>query len=197
MIAKSDDDEIRRAIKRHQLEDSLKQECLGKISDRVTRYLELNFIEVTPNEQPFAPISAECILLYRDGHFFACIALCQAVAEALVRFICERNKFGASFSKDFEKNVEKLHERKIKPDCSQFLKEIWKGRDDYHHLNPKVPTERAELQSISKSKIIALHKVESKVFAFEWVSGAIKTKYPKYWPEAKDGLINVFLRFEP
>jgi len=188
---------MHRTIKRHQLEGSLKEECLSTISDRVSRYLELNFIEIIPNEQPFAPVSAECIRLYRDGYFFACIALCQAVAEALVRFICERSKFGASLSKDFEKNVEKLYERKIEPDCNQLLKEIWEGRDDYHHLNPKVPTERVELKSIAKSKIISLHKVESEVFEFKWVGGAIKPKYPKYWPEAKDGLISVFLRLEP
>ena len=81
-----DEEEIRKAIKLHQLEDTLRQDCLGTIGERVSRYLELDFTELVPNEQPFTPISAECILLYRDGYFFACIALCQAVAEAIVRF---------------------------------------------------------------------------------------------------------------
>jgi hypothetical protein len=193
-MAKIDEEEIRRAIKRHQLEDSLRQECLGTISDRVTRYLELDFSEVTPNEH-FASISAECILLYRDGYFFACIALCQAVAEAIVRLLCIKSCFKAK--KVFEKNIETLRVRNIMPDCSQLLEEVWEGRDDYHHLNPKVPTEREKLKAIAKSKIISLHKAESEVFAFEWVGGAIKPKYPKYWPEAKDGLLNVFLRLEP
>jgi len=169
---KMDEEEICRAIKRNQLEDTLRGECLSNISDRVSRYLELNFIEVTPNEH-FASISAECILLYRDGYFFACIALCQAVAEALVRFMCERSKFGASISQDFEENV------------------------GNHHLKPKVPTERTKLQAIAKSKIIALHNVESDVFAFELVGGVIKPKHHKYWPETHNGLLNAFLRFEP
>ena len=189
-----DKEEVREAIKRHQLEDSLRQECLGTISERVSRYLELDFTEVTPNE-PFASISAECIRLYRDGYFFACIALCQAVAEALVRFLCETSGFKASNT--FEKNIETLRRRKIKPDCSKLLKEIWEGRDDYHHLNPKVPTDRGKLQAIAKSKIIALHHVESEVFAFEWVGGAIRPKHPKYWPKIDNGLLNVFLRLEP
>jgi hypothetical protein len=193
-MAKMAEEKIRKAIKRRELEDTLKGECLGSISDRVTRYLELTFIEVTPNEH-FTSISAECILLYRDGYFFACIALCQAIAEALVRFMCERSRFKAS--KNFEENIETLGRRKIKPDCNKLLKEIWKGRDDYHHLNPKVPTERTKLQAIARSKMIALHDVESKVFAFEWVDGAIKPKHPKYWPKTQNGLLNTFLRFEP
>jgi len=189
-----DKEEMRKAIKRHQLEDSLRQECLGTISDRITRYLELDFIGVTPNDY-WASISAECILLYRDGYFFACIALCQAVAEALVRFLCTKSGFKAS--NVFEENIDKLRRRKIKPDCSELLEEIWKGRDDYHHLNPKVPTERVKLQDIAKSKMIALGAIESKVFEFEWVAGAIKPKYPKYWPQTNNGLLNVFLRLNP
>jgi len=196
-MAKMDEEEMRKAIRHAELEHTLKADCISTISDRVTRYLELNFTEVIPNEQPFAPVSAECIFLYRDGYFFACIALCQAVAEALVRFMCERSKFGASISQDFEENVEKLRKRNIKPDCSKLVKEIWEGRHDYHHLTLKVPTDRKKLQAIAKSKIIALHDVESKVFAFEWVGGTIKTKYPKYWPATNNGLLNVFLRFEP
>ena len=190
-----DEGEIRKAIRRAELEHTLKGECLSTISERVTRYLELNFIEIIPNEQPFAPISAECILLYRDGHFFACIALCQAVAEAIVRLLCTKSGFKAD--KVFEKNIDTLRRRKIKPDCSELLEDIWKARDDYHHLNPKVPTEREKLQAIAKSKMIALHGVESEVFVFEWVGSAIKPKYPKYWPEARDGLLNIFLRLEP
>ena len=193
-MAKMDGEEIRKAIRRAELEHTLKAECLSTISDRITRYLELDFIKVTPNTH-FASISAECIL-YRDGYFGACIALCQAIAEALVRFLCERSRFKAS--KNFEGNIETLCRRKIKPDCSKLLKEIWEGRDDYNHLNPKVPTERIKLQAIAKSKMIALHAVESDVFAFEWVGGAIKPNYPKYWPQTQNGsYLNVFLRFEP
>ncbi len=195
-MGKMNEEEMRNAIRRAQLEDMLRQECLGTISERVTRYLELNFTEVTPNEQPFAPISAECILLYRDGHFFACIALCQAVAEAIVRDLCKKNRLRTS--KDFKTNTNRLCEnKKISIDCKGALETIWIGRKDYHHLNPDVPTERIKLQAIAKSKMIALHDVESEVFAFEWVGGAIKPKYPKYWPKTKDGLLDVFLRFEP
>ena len=189
-----DKKEVLTAINRRQLEDNLKQDFLATLDERISRYQELDFIKVTPNAH-FASVSAECIRLYRDGHFLACIALCQAVAEAIVRLMCERSKF-SSISNDYEKNVENLHKRKIQPDCSELFKEIWKGRNDYHHLNPEIPTERNKLQDIAKSKIVTLHKIELKVFEFAIKDGAMLLKYPKYW-EIKDGRINAFLRFEP
>ena len=190
-----DKEEVLKAINRKELEENLKQEFLATLHERISRYQDLDFIKVTPNAH-FASVSAECILLYRDGHFLACVALCQAVVEAIVRLMCERSKF-SSISEDYEKNVENLQKRKIEPDCSKLFKEIWKGRNDYHHLNPEIPTERSELQDIARSKIITLHKIESEVFYFDWTKdGAISPRYPKYWG-IKNGLLNVFLRFEP
>ena len=190
-----DKEEVLRAIKHKQLEESLKQDFLAKLDERISRYQELDFIKITPNAH-FASVSAECILLYRDGYFLACIALCQAVAEAIVRLMCKRSKF-TSISDDYTENVTKLHNRKIKPDCNQLFKGIWVGRDGYHHLNPEIPTERNKLQEIARSKIVTLHKIEAIVFEFAIKDGAILPKYPKYWDINKDGLINVFLRFEP
>jgi len=189
-----DEEEVLKAIKRKQLEDNLKQDFLATLNERISRYQELDFIKVTPNAH-FASVSAECILLYRDGHFLACIALCQAVGEAIVRLMCERSKF-SSISNDYKKNVENLHKRKIEPDCNELFNEIWKGRNDYHHLNPNIPIERSKLQDIAKSKMLTLHKIESKVFEFTIIDGAVSPRYPKYW-DFKDGFLNVFLRFNP
>lgn len=195
MLVIMDREEISKAIKRQQLAERLKQDFIGTLDERLSRYQKLDFIKVTPNAH-FAPISAECIFLYRDGHFFACIALSQAVAEAIVRLMCERSKFGASISKDYERNVENLKKRKIQPNCSELFMEIWKDRNNYHHLNPEITTERSKLQDIAKRKIITLHKIELKVFGFTWTKdGALSPRYPKYW-DFKDGLVDVYLRFE-
>jgi len=40
-----------------------------------------------------------------------------------------------------------------------------------------------------------LHKIESRVFEFAIRKGVLLPKYPKYW-DIKDGMANVFLRFE-
>jgi hypothetical protein len=182
-------------IKRKQVEENLKGDLFATLDERISRYLELDFIKITPNTH-FASVSAACILLYRDGHFLACIALCQAVAEAIVRFMCERKNF-PSISDDYNVNVENLNKRKIEPDCNELFKEIWKGRNDYHHLNPIVPTEKSKLQDIARNKIFALHKIESKVFEFVWTKdGAVSPRYPKY-RDIKNGRENLFLRFNP
>jgi len=192
-----DEEEVRKAIKRRQLKDTLEQDFLATINDRISRYLELDFIKVTPNTH-FAPITIECMLLYRDGYFFACIALCQAVAEALVRFICERNGRGSNRFVRFETNIRKLRELtdKILPDWIEMLERVWEGRNDYHHINPEVPTEKNKLREIAKGKIVALLDVESKVFAFEVVNGAIKRTHSEYWLETDSGHLDAYLRFE-
>lgn len=188
-------EEIMKTIKYAQLEETLRGHFFSTIDERILRYQELDFIELTPNTH-FAFVSVECINLYRDGYFLACIALCQAVAEVIVRLICERSKF-SSISNEYEKNVEKLQRRKIEPDCNELFREIWKGRNDYHHLNPDIPTERSKLKDIAKSKLVTLHKIESKVFSFKWTKdGAISPGFPKYWDYNDNGTLNVYLRFE-
>ena len=192
-----DKEEVHKAIERHQLQDNLEQDFLASINDRISRYLELDFIQVVPNTH-FAPITIECILLYRDGYFFACIALCQAVAEALLRFICERNDRGSKGFVKFETNIRKLRELKdkIPLDWIETLERVWENRNDYHHLNPDVPTQKEKLREIAKDKIVALLDIESKVFAFEWVDGAIKRTHPEYWLETDSGHLNSYLRLE-
>ena len=189
-----DREEVLKVIKRKQSEENLKGDLLSTIDERILRYQELDFVKLTPNTH-FAFVSVECINLYRDGYFLACIALCQAVAEAIVRLMCERSKF-SSISNDYEKNIENLHKRSIQPDCYELFKHVWEDRHDYHHLKPTIPTEKSKLQDIAKSKIITLHKIESKVFDFTIVGGAVSPRYPKYWDFNENGLLDVYLRFE-
>ena len=89
----------------------------------------------------------------RDGHFYGCTALTQAVVEALVRFMCESNGWRAS--KQFEKNVETLSKRKfIKAELKKSLLEIWTQRNDYHHLNPNIERDWRKLEKLAKGSVI-------------------------------------------
>ena len=65
--------------------DSIKQEFEHTLQERVERYLQVKPHEIIANT-PFAVPSAECRFLFRDGHFYACIALVQAVTEAIVQY---------------------------------------------------------------------------------------------------------------
>jgi hypothetical protein len=189
-----DREKILKAIELRDLQDNLKGDFLATLDERISRYQELNFTQLTPNTH-FAFVSDECINLYRDGYFFSCTALCQAVAEAIVRLMCERSNF-SSISQYYEENIKILHKRKILPDCNYLFKEIWKDRNDFHHLNPSIPTENNKLQEIAKNKLMILHNIESEVFQFAWGNGSIDPKYPKYWDFSKDGMLNVFLRIK-
>ena len=103
-------------------EESIKQELEQSLSSRVQRYLKVKPHGIVPYTR-FAPASAECTFLFRDGHFYGCIALAQAVAEAIVRFLCQRNSWRPG--NNFEKNVQTLCTRKFishAPNWNHWLK---------------------------------------------------------------------------
>ncbi len=179
-----------------QLAVDLKKEFNGALSSRINRYMEVKPHEITPATH-FAPVSAECTLLFRDGYFYGSIALCQAVAESLARFICERN--GWKPSNNFEENVSKLCTRGfISSEVKSCFQEIWKDRDDYHHLNPSIENDRTRLELFSKGKIILLVRIEKDIFSFSLNEGKIVPKHPKYWAKNDgDTYVEAFLKIRP
>ena len=121
-----------------------------------------------------------------------CISLSQSVAEALVRFLCERNRWRPA--KSFEENVRKLRGRGfISAELVIKLLEIWSKRDDYHHLNPAIEADRNEVEVLARAKVQLLTEVEKDIFDFGIKDGAIVPKNPKYW-NPTDNYSEVFLR---
>jgi hypothetical protein len=179
-------------IQQRLTEDSLRQLFEQTLSERAQRYLKIKPHGVIPFT-PFAPPSSECGLLFRDGHFYGCIALTQAVAEALTRFLCTKN--GWKPAKIFETNIDKLHKRGfILHDIKKKFLNLWQNRDDYHHLNPEIETNLKELEKIAFEKILYLKEIEAEMFAFSINDGKLIPKYPKYWSIGQDGIAQVMLR---
>jgi hypothetical protein len=170
-----------------EFEYSLKQEFEHSVKDRVERYFSVYQWKFTPHTH-FALISAECRLLYRDGYFFACIALCQSVAEALARFLCEKK--GIRKDKRFAVMVHRLRSvRIISEEAYNSFKDIYKHRNGYHHLNPGIPTQREKLQGIALRALKELSRIENEVFAFCIKDGVLIPKYPNLWqPETLEAL---------
>ena len=83
-----DEKTIQELLQRRLTTDSMKQEFEHTLPERVERYLQIKPHGIIPNA-PFVAPSSECSLLFRVGHFYACIALAQAVAEAIVRYMCD------------------------------------------------------------------------------------------------------------
>ena len=71
-----------------------------------------------------------------------------------------------------------------------------RNETDFHHLNPTVARDRAELEELALTKIQALGEVERFVFAWEPsdTPGAIRLLRLQYWPDKKEGSVGVFLR---
>jgi hypothetical protein len=189
-----DEKAVHELIRKKQAEDSIRQEFEGTLADRVARYLEVKPHEIVPYTH-FSAISAECSLLFRDGHYYGCIALTQAVAEALVRFLCTKNTFKPV--KKFEENVRKLSTRTFISDkVKESLLKIWEGRDDYHHLNTSIENDRQTLEELAREKTRLLVEVERDVFRFTIVDCKINPENRKYWDISSDQM-QVFLRLDP
>ena len=118
------------------------------------------------------------------------------MAEAIVKYVCDID-FG-KHDKVFEKNVEKLHTRKFIDDKLQkALLKIWEKRDDYHHLNSSINSDRDALEKLAKEKTCLLVEVESEIFKFSFGNyGSIIPKYHKYW-KIRGNQAEVFLKLEP
>jgi len=189
-----DDKTTNELIIRIRVEDGIRQEFNQTLSDRVDRYLEVKPLEIVPYTH-FSAVSVECALLFRDGHFYGCIALTQAVAEALVEFLCRKNS--VKHSKDFKTNVTRLAKVQfITHDSKASLLKIWEGRNDYHHLNTTIATDRQTLERLAREKCKLLSMVEAEVFRFQIIDGVRVPEHPEYW-DINDEKTQVFLRIDP
>jgi len=183
---------MREKIEQIQIQHDLSQEYQHDIERRAKRYLLVRPHKIIPFTH-FAAVSTEVSKLFRDGHFYGAIALTQAVSEALVRFMCERNSFRAA--KDYEKNVAALLKRNlITEGLKDKLLDLWNNRHDYHHLKSSIEQDRQKLESLALDKIKLLNEIESKVFAFTFTKGAIVPQQTKYWPNIDKDKMPVFLR---
>ena len=187
-------DDIQIAIQKTQLEESLRSEFEATIEDRVGRYLEVKPHEIIPHIH-FSQVSTEVSALFRDGQFYGAIALSQAVGEALVRYMCQKNRFKAA--KTFENNLDKLHKRRfLSATVKDKLTDLWSGRDDYHHMNSNIEQDRYKMQDLARRKARLLMEIEKEVFGFTANEGKLTLKYPQYWDIDNSSQAQAFLRIE-
>ena len=172
----------------------LESRFAATLGERADRYLRIGAMQIIADTS-FAAASSECIGLFRDGHFYGCVALAQAVGEALVRHMCHSNNFKPG--KSFEENLSKLKKRRFISDAVEAdFTELWKRRDDYHHLNPSVLADREQLEGLAFAKVKALAQIEAWVFGFSPGVNGIALNNPQYWPR-EGGEARAFLRSDP
>ena len=159
---------------------------------RVNRYLEINHVGIIPNTH-FSAASSQCIDLYRDGHYIACVMMCQAVNEGIVKFVLERN--GIRRAESIDTMLYRLRKAKlVTEEFAKASRSIAKSfRNDVHHMNPQVS--KIEFDRISKDDILFLAQIEQEIFGFDLGDkGTIAPRQPKYWDIGPDGRTSGYLR---
>jgi hypothetical protein len=180
------------------VEDAIRNEVLGTLSERAERWIEVRGLPMIPDGRPFAAPSVECRALFRDGYYLGCIALTQTVAEAIVRYVWQI-KHGKKpiKSPEFEKSLEDLSSRGfITADTKDKIERIWDGRNNYHHLNPSVETDCGKLETVAREKLLLLGDVEKVFFDFSVSNGYLVPKNTEFWPSDAERT-RVYLRAYP
>jgi len=81
--------DIQKAIKMQQVKEAIISDFNSSVDQRVDRYIEIGHQWIIGNHH-FAAASAECINLYRDGHFIAAVMMSHSINEGIIVFIAGR-----------------------------------------------------------------------------------------------------------
>lgn len=161
---------------------------------RAERFRMTRVQQVIPNEW-FAPASSECRELYVDGHFYGCVALSQAVAEGLAKFLLA--KHGMEEGSKQHRRLDVLEKARIISPVMRKAFGAIRGtdRNAVHHLNRDVPRDYEKLRERAEECIDCLFSIENALFAADFVEGGIRPHKPELWPRPNEaGVVEVFLR---
>ena len=195
MEAKIDPDDTIRVFTRPLVIEDLRQRDEQTREDRADRYLEVRQQGFIPNYH-FADASAECVFLYRDGHFIATVMTTQAVNEGILKFVAERNNIEKTDYCNLRALLKLLVSQGIfSQDCFEASKQIYGSfRNDVHHMSLKVAT--IDFQELAKKNIQNLSVIEREIWAaYPDADGKLVPLQPKYWDKNPDGTVELSLRW--
>lgn len=167
---------------RRKIEEPIKSEVLRTLSERGARLPQARETALVP-DGPFTAPSVECEKLFLDGHYFGCIALTQAVLEAVIQQVWKvKLKKKPNQGRSFVKYLEALHEKKIISDnWKTKLEQMWADRHSYHHLRPSVESDQEKLEETARDVLKMLKELEREFFGFSLRDGIIVPDHPEYW----------------
>jgi hypothetical protein len=158
-------------VERRLIEDSIRDEVLRTLSHRTDRLLQIRDWTPFP-DGPFAASSAECAEQFRDGHYFGCIALAQALLEGVIRHVWQVKFKKMRQEGNFEKNLEALNKKSfISDDWKAKLSQMWANRHLFHQLCPSVESDRQKLEAMAKNTLKLLNDLEREFFGFPLPDG--------------------------
>lgn len=168
-----------------QIEQELRSSFESQLPYQIARASLVKHLKLLPNHH-FARASFECRDMFIAGQYFGCISLCQAVAEALIRFLCTVKNVTGSTVLDKAARLEKRGV--IAPKVRVAVRTIYAhDRNMFHHLTEDVETDNKRLGERAQECVNALYEVESSIFAYiESPDGErIGVKKPEYWGPIK------------
>ncbi len=177
------------------LKQSLKDDFERTLDDRCERLGQAKNLGIVPYGVFGAP-SVECINLFRDGQYYGCISLIQAVTEAIVRHVWKvKLQKKATAEGEFEANLNSLNKKGfISDDTAKKTREIWKDRHSFHHLKLNVETGHRQLETMAAEKLQLLAEVEEDFFGDTIHDGLLNPTHPEFWNPNKDGEVLVYMR---
>lgn len=182
-------------LRRDRLRRNLRSRFEQSLEERLDRHLEVQPHGITPLHH-FSYASRECIASYRDGHFFSSVSLSHSLVDGITRFACTRN--GLKAKKDIDERIRRLLEgHLITTESGEAMQRVWNSkRNDFHHMNPSVPTDLEVLRHMAKANLADLVVIEGNVFAFTLDQSRIVPTHRQYWDVQADGSVPVYLRFD-
>lgn len=172
------------------IENHLRRKFESDVNERVRRTTDLKYQKIIGGHY-FAAASLQCLELYRDGHMLGCIMCSQALLEAILKFVAQRNRM--EYKQDVEALIAGLESKKVlNQKALGAAKLAWHHRNDFHHLNPGISA--IDLEAKAKECVEAICALEEEIFCASFVNGALSPKNLIYWDVRADNTVPVFLR---
>jgi hypothetical protein len=151
------------------------------VSERPARF-QVREMRLLP-DNPFSDTSAECVRHFKEGNHYGCVALTQAVLEALVHHLWQVN-WGKKKPQDgdFLTILGALHSKGVvKEECKAKLHEIWWNRHDFHHLRPAVDEDQQRLVRMAQTHLTLLEELKEAFFGYDIQGERVIPNHPEYW----------------
>ncbi|MGE0471409.1 MAG: hypothetical protein AB7L09_24095 [Nitrospira sp.] len=172
------------------IENHLRRKFESDLNERVRRTIALKYQTVIGGHY-FAAASSQCLELYRDGYMLGCIMCSQALLEAILKFVAQRNRM--EYKKDVKVLIEDLESRKVLNEKALGAAKLaWRHRNDFHHLNSGISA--IDLEAKAKECVEAICALEEEIFSASFINGALSPKNLIYWDVGADNTVPVFLR---
>jgi hypothetical protein len=162
-------------------EGHTQEEVPESVSERPAR-LQFREIRLLP-ENPFGDTSAECTRHFEEGHFYACVALTQAVLEALVHHIWQVHRDKRKPQEiDFSAILTALQRKGVfQNEWKSKLQQLWLNRHKFHHLRPSVEADQQTLVEMAKANLSLLDEMTQEFFGYDIECERVVPNHPEYW----------------